>query len=114
MFGRNIKNIKAVSFGLSLAAADCAHAQARPSSTGASDDCRDRDWGGGDRVYCETREISVPLAKSLRVDGRQNGSVRVHGWDKNEIHATAHVEAHARDDRDAQDLAKQVTISTPH
>lgn len=106
------RTIKAASLALPmLVAAACVHAQARTSASPM--DCRDREWDD-ERVYCETREISVPVTKSLRVDGRTNGSVRVHGWDKNEIHATARVEAHARDDKEAQDIAKEITISTSH
>src|SRR5579859_838437 len=108
------RRLSAASLALSLTAAvACVHAQTSTSSSVSSQDCRDRGWSD-DRVYCETREISVPLTKTLRVDGRTNGSIRVHGWDKNEIHATAHVEAHARDDKEAQDMAKDVTISTTH
>ena len=91
----------------------CVHAQASTSASTSTMDCRDRGWND-DRVYCETREIAVPLSKSLRVDGRTNGSIRVHGWDKNEIHATARIETHARDDKEAQDIAKDITISAAH
>lgn len=111
MFRRTI-NVAALALPLPLLmAAGCVHAQAQTAASPM--DCRDRSWDD-DRVYCETREVSVPVTKSLRVDGRANGSIRIHGWDKNEIHATARVEAHAYDDKEAQDLAKQVTISTSH
>ncbi len=65
-----------------------------------------------DEQFCETRDITVPASASFTVDGRDNGSVTVHGWDKPGIQVTAMIQAHAETEADARDLAKQVTIST--
>ena len=74
------------------------------------DDCR---HSRGDRAqFCETRELGLPLAKSLTVDGRQNGGITVHAWDRNETKVTALVRANAETEAEAQDIAKQIVIST--
>lgn len=68
----------------------------------------------GDRDYaqvCETRDFTMPAVKSLAIDGRDNGGVSVHGWDKAEIQVVATISAHAESEADAAEVAKQVTIS---
>jgi DUF4097 and DUF4098 domain-containing protein YvlB len=67
-----------------------------------------------DRFYCETRDFAVPLAKALRVSAPLNGSIRIHGWERNEIRASARVVANAPSDEEAQDIAKTVTTFTSH
>jgi len=103
----------AYSFALLASAAVTVSAQ-RPSRTDRFiDNCNN--WGGGDRYrerYCETREIDAPVSKSLSVDGRDNGGVTVHGWDRNQIHLVAMVHAEGETEADARDIAKNVTIST--
>ena len=49
---------------------------------------------------------------ALNVDGRQNGGITVHGWDRAEIHITAMIQAQGESQSDAQALAKGVAIST--
>ncbi len=75
------------------------------------ENCRDRRGRDYD-VHCETREINLPVTKSISVDGRQNGGATVHGWDKNEIHVVAMIQAQDNSVADARDLAKEVTILT--
>jgi DUF4097 and DUF4098 domain-containing protein YvlB len=73
--------------------------------------CRDRRWR--DYVaFCETRELTLPVTKSLSIDGRQNGGVDVHGWDRNEIRVVAMVQAQDESEAAARDLAKQVNVMT--
>jgi DUF4097 and DUF4098 domain-containing protein YvlB len=48
----------------------------------------------------------------LTVDGRQNGGITVHGWDRNEIKVTAMIQAQAETEAAAESLAKQVTVTT--
>jgi hypothetical protein len=74
--------------------------------------CRDR-WNSRDReTFCETREFTVAAAKSLTADGRENGGVTVHGWDKNEIQVVAMIQTQASSEADARDLAKDVRVLT--
>jgi DUF4097 and DUF4098 domain-containing protein YvlB len=76
--------------------------------------CDDRDWGrdDGDRV-CEIRDFTVPAGRSpIVIDGGQNGGVRVHGWDRNEIRVYARVRAYAQSDERAREIAGAVTVAT--
>jgi DUF4097 and DUF4098 domain-containing protein YvlB len=50
--------------------------------------------------------------RTLNVDGRQNGGITVHAWDKNEIQIVAMVQAQAETEADAQAIARQITISS--
>lgn len=75
------------------------------------DDCRHNGYNNDER-FCETRNSTLPASKSLDVDGRQNGGVVVHGWDKNQIQVTAMVQAQAETENEARDIAKQITVST--
>lgn len=54
----------------------------------------------------------MPVSKSLSVDGRENGGVTVHGWDRNQVHVVAMIQTWARTDADARDIAKDVAIAT--
>jgi len=71
------------------------------------------DRGSGDRErFCDVRELTLPVSAALNVDGRQNGGITVHGWDRAEIHVTAMIQAQGESQSDAQALAKGVSIST--
>src|SRR5439155_4519701 len=73
------------------------------------ENCRDR-RGRDYESFCETRELTLPVTKALAVDGRENGGVTVHGWDKNQIQVTAMVQTQDESEAEARDLAKQITI----
>jgi DUF4097 and DUF4098 domain-containing protein YvlB len=75
------------------------------------DDCRDRRGRDYD-VFCETREVRLAATRSLSVDGRENGGVTVHGWDRNEILVVAMIQAQDNSESEARDLAKQINILT--
>jgi len=63
--------------------------------------------------YCEVREITLRANRDLvAIDGRQNGGIRVAGWDRDEILVRARVMAHARTESAAQRLAEDVEIRT--
>jgi hypothetical protein len=60
---------------------------------------------------CEVRDITMKApTRALLLDGRENGSVRVYGWDKNEVLVRALVTASAEDLRDAKDMLKEITV----
>jgi DUF4097 and DUF4098 domain-containing protein YvlB len=61
---------------------------------------------------CETRNVSVGAVRALAVDGRENGGVTVHGWDKAEVQVVAMIEAQAETDAAAQAIAHGITISS--
>ena len=61
---------------------------------------------------CETRNISVSATRALVVDGRQNGGIAVHAWDRPDIQVVAMVQAQAETEGEAQAIAKQIAISS--
>lgn len=77
------------------------------------DNCRDS-WGDRDRDRghdCEVRPVSVRLSgHSLDIDGRENGGIRVVGWNGDSVRVTARLQANAHDDASARDLLKDVKI----
>jgi hypothetical protein len=62
--------------------------------------------------FCETRDLKLAAVKNLSVDGRDNGGITVHGWEKNEIQVVAMIQTHAETDADAEAMAKQVIVSS--
>jgi DUF4097 and DUF4098 domain-containing protein YvlB len=83
---------------------------AAQSSANFVDNCQ-RNRSDNVRV-CETRNVAVPSVRSLNVDGRQNGGITVHAWDKNDIQVVAMVQAQAETEGEAQTIARQITISS--
>lgn len=91
-----------------------AAAQSSPTQSSRArrfmDNCERRGWRDDER-FCETRDVEMPASASLRVDGRDNGGVTVHGWDKSTIQVVAMIQTNAETEADASDLAKRVRIS---
>lgn len=77
-------------------------------------DCRDgRNGRNGDRErYCEVREQHLRATRSLDIDGEQNGSVSVHGWDRSEVLVLARIQADGEDLGEARDMASGINIQT--
>ncbi len=74
-------------------------------------DCR-RDESGDDREqYCELRDTTVAAGHALHVDGRQNGSVTVHGWDRPQMRVVAKVRASAETEDEARSMARDIRVS---
>lgn len=64
-------------------------------------------------THSELKERTLPGGRGvISVDGRQNGGVRVEGWDKNEVLMRACVQAAADTDAQARELAAQLRINT--
>lgn len=77
------------------------------------ENCRNG-WNGDDDRgrACEVRIVPVKLSgRALDIDGRENGSIRVVGWDGDSVRVTARIQANARSDGAAQDLLKDVRIN---
>jgi hypothetical protein len=77
------------------------------------DNCRNGSWNRGDDRgrACEVRAVPVRLnGRSLEIDGRQNGSIRVRGWDGDSVRVTARLQSNADTDSDAQQLLKDVRV----
>ena len=77
--------------------------------------CRDHDNGGDDHRgrACEVRAVPVHLAaRSIEIDGRQNGSIHVTGWDGDSVRVTARLQAYARTDDVAKRLLGSLSVTT--
>jgi hypothetical protein len=77
------------------------------------ENCRDG-WGGYDDRgrACEVRLVAVRLSgRALDIDGRENGGIRVVGWDGDSVRVTARIQTSARSDAAARDLIKEVKIN---
>jgi len=64
-----------------------------------------------DARACEIRNFTLPALKGLVVDGRENGGVTVHGWDKAQIQIVAMIQAQARSEAEAEAIAKQISVA---
>ena len=78
------------------------------------DRCRNREGRNrynDDRVrVCDVREKRISAPHLLDIDGQQNGSVSVHGWDRSEVLILAKIESQAEEESDARDIASGITI----
>lgn len=93
-----------------LAAASPAFGQSR-SAQRWLEDCRRGRFGNDDRErYCDVREQTIPGRARLRVDGRDNGGIRVIGNDRSDILVIAKIRAQAGSERDARELADGIRI----
>jgi DUF4097 and DUF4098 domain-containing protein YvlB len=69
-------------------------------------------WNHDRAQFCELRNFTLKPQSKLSVDGRMNGGVSFHGWDRNEVKVVAMIQANASDDNQAEALAKEITVST--
>jgi DUF4097 and DUF4098 domain-containing protein YvlB len=84
-----------------------------PSAAGDDwlDRCRDGRNGNGDRErFCEVRDRRLSPSRTLDIDGEQNGSVSVHGWDRSEVYVLAKIQTDGDDMDEARDIASRITI----
>ena len=78
------------------------------------DQCRDSNNRNGDdrERFCEVREKRLDPSRGLDIDGRQNGGVSVHGWDRPQVLVLAKIQADGEDVDEARDIASQIEIQT--
>lgn len=72
------------------------------------DNCRAN--GGDEERVCETRSLTAGAVPLLRVDGRSNGGIAVHGWDRGDIQILAMVQANASTEAEAREIARGVDV----
>jgi len=101
--------MRRLSIALVVLIAASASAQKNPSSN-FMDNCNRNN--GNDERFCEERNFTMPASQMLNVDGRSNGGITVHGWDKSSIQVIAMIQASARTEAEAQTLARQVNVLT--
>jgi len=106
---RVISSRLSVTVSLAVSLAGNVLAQSSPSER-FLDNCR-RNRSDYEQ-FCETRNVAVSAVRSLGVDGRENGGITVHAWDKAEIQVVAMVQAHAESANEAQNIARQIAISS--
>jgi DUF4097 and DUF4098 domain-containing protein YvlB len=75
------------------------------------DSCRRNNWNDYVQV-CEVRDFTIAGLRGLVVDGRANGGISVYGWDRSDIKVVALVQAQAESEVEANDIARQIDIST--
>ena len=105
--------------GILLVMGATAAAQRTPRDPGQASDewldkCREERYrGNNDRErFCEVREQRIRPTRTLDIDGQQNGSVSVHGWDRSEVLVLARVQAEGEDLSDARDIASGINVQT--
>jgi DUF4097 and DUF4098 domain-containing protein YvlB len=75
--------------------------------------CRDgREYGSDRERYCEVRERRVTATRLLDVDGQENGSVTVHGWERSDVRVVAKIQTTADDYSEARSVASEIEIET--
>ena len=76
------------------------------------DNCREgRNRGNEDRVrFCDVREKRISATRQLDIDGQQNGSVSVHGWDRSEVLVLAKIQAEAEEASEAREMASNISV----
>ena len=75
------------------------------------DDCED--WGDDDSErFCEVRVTRLAARSSISAEPGRNGGAQFIGWDRNEIEVHARIQASARSDARARELAQEITIDT--
>lgn len=87
--------------------------KSKESKDKSSFGCRDN--FDNDRLanHCEIKEQTLAASGStIAVDGKQNGGIRVRGWERNEILVRARIQAAAPTQAEADELASQITIET--
>jgi hypothetical protein len=83
-----------------------------PSSTSETSDCSASHFHVNDLVsYADIKEQRLSPASTESINPGANGSIRVHGWNQNDVLVKACVQAAAPSESEAQALASQVSIA---
>jgi hypothetical protein len=82
------------------------------ANTTGDKDCSANHYHVNDLVsYAEMREQRLPAASINYINPGQNGSIRVHGWDKSDVLVRACVQAAGESESEARAIASQVAIA---
>jgi DUF4097 and DUF4098 domain-containing protein YvlB len=89
---------------------------ARPLAAQERDDSQwlrhcQKDYDNELERFCEVRHTGFrPTGSGLTIDPDQNGGVEVQGWDRDSVAVTVRIEANARSEDAAKDLARGVKL----
>jgi len=113
---RNRKSLLRLGFSalaLSATAVGRAEAQRRETPAQWERSCQ-RGWGDRDGGrFCTTVESTVARTSgTLVIDGRTNGGISVYGSSRRDILVTAKIQANARSEARAEEIAGAITIRT--
>jgi len=61
--------------------------------------------------FCEARNFTMAGGRSLTVDGRENGGVTVHAWDRTDVQVVAMIQTQAESEAEARAIAKEIAIA---
>src|SRR5690349_9295582 len=73
-------------------------------------DSRNNRYNNDRERLCEVREKRLSPSRTLDIDGQQNGSVSVHGWDRSEVYVLAKIQTEGEDAGEARDVASRIEI----
>lgn len=103
---------------LAIGAPSAAAQQAHDDDSDATwlENCRRQQGGWNDHERgraCEVRSVPVRLAgRAIEVDGRQNGSIKVRGWDGDSVRVSARLQANGDRDEDARRMLGEVKVTS--
>ena len=84
----------------------------RGSDFGRADWCEQERGRGRDESACRILEETVRTSGTIDVDARQNGGIRVRGWDRDDVQVRARVVAWDRSASRAREVVDGVRLET--
>ena len=73
------------------------------------DDCRRADRDDRRVAFCEVREVRVRASGgTISMEGLRNGGISATGWDRDSMVVKTRIQAHARSESRAREIASQV------
>ncbi|HXW55171.1 MAG TPA: DUF4097 family beta strand repeat-containing protein [Candidatus Cybelea sp.] len=85
---------------------------AQENTPPSDQECSARNYEVNDlATYAETRQEQLIASSANHIDPGQNGSVRVHGWDRSGVLVRACIQGAAPSESEARTLASQVKIT---
>ncbi len=104
--GKNLRRVVMIAGAVALSASfAAAQGNVRPCTA-------DENGDGDHRRLCEVREMTIPAAASLAVDGRVNGGVSVEGEERSDIAIEAVVQVWGGSEADQKERMQKVHILT--
>lgn len=105
--------MRVIAMTFAAAAAICATSatmQAQSSDDEWLERCRRGDYNDDRERHCLVRVERPPSTGTLTIDGHRNGAVTVYGWDGDSVVVHARIQASARTESAARDLAEEVRL----